>query len=222
MKKGIGRIIIGAVFVILQIMSIAGNAKAGISTQLSFDSLGVFLYDLIFFVSYYFVGIVGVILLVSGIRALRRGQEEPIEDELVVEDEKVWEANHSVKKEKTGHATKHGTTILCMIVLILVLISVIVFQSIRHDSEIVELTSQIAELKSQIKDLNISVINKSNELSSVKWELVFYDMYVVFVSDKGGNIYHNIRCEDCDRSSFLPYHIEHAEQMGYLPCPKCH
>lgn len=85
MKKGIGRIILGTVLVILQILSIAGNAKAGISTQLSFDSLGVFLYDLIFLVSHYFVGIVGVILMVSGFIAYRKGdQQKPAEEEVII------------------------------------------------------------------------------------------------------------------------------------------
>ena len=76
MKKGIARIIIGIVLVVLQLMSLAGNAKAGVGIQLSFSSAAVFVYDLISLISYCFVGIIGVILLITGIIAYRKTEDE--------------------------------------------------------------------------------------------------------------------------------------------------
>lgn len=61
MKKGKARIIVGVILIVLQIMSLAGNAKAGISIQLSS------LYDITYLIGYFLVGIVGVVLLISGI-----------------------------------------------------------------------------------------------------------------------------------------------------------
>lgn len=80
MKSGKLRIVLGVILIVLQLISIAGNAKAGISSQLSFESLGVFVFDLLSLISYYFVGTVGVILLVSGVVAYTKGeQDEPVE-----------------------------------------------------------------------------------------------------------------------------------------------
>lgn len=72
MQKGKKRTIIGAVLIILQILSLAGNAKAGIGIQLSFNSIGVFVYDLFSLIGYCLVGIVGLVLLISGIVAYRK------------------------------------------------------------------------------------------------------------------------------------------------------
>ena len=61
MKKGKARIIAGVILIILQIMSLAGNAKAGVVIQLSS------LYDITYLIGYFLVGIIGVVLLISGI-----------------------------------------------------------------------------------------------------------------------------------------------------------
>lgn len=80
MKKGIARIVLGAVLIAFQVMSFIGNA--GVGFNLSFDSLASFVFDLISLVSYWFFGIVGVIILVSGIIARSKGetQSQPNED----------------------------------------------------------------------------------------------------------------------------------------------
>ena len=88
MKKGIERIILGAILIILQLMSFVGNAQAGNGIQISFDSLGVFLYSIIFLVSYCFFGIMGVVLLIFGIRAYKTGEhDEPPSEERVISKE---------------------------------------------------------------------------------------------------------------------------------------
>ena len=75
MKKGLSRRIVGTLFIIIQLISLAGNAKAGVGFQLSFDSMPLFLYDIMFLVGNYFVGILGAIFLISGIIAKRKSEE---------------------------------------------------------------------------------------------------------------------------------------------------
>lgn len=61
-------VIIGIILVILQLMSIAGNVKAGFSFSLRFDSLGLFVGDLVSLLAYHLVGILGVVLIIIGDR----------------------------------------------------------------------------------------------------------------------------------------------------------
>ena len=75
MKKGIKRIVAGSIMIILQVLSLIGNAKVGIGIQLSFYSVEVFLYDLMYLVGYLFVGIVGAILLIWGINAYSKDNQ---------------------------------------------------------------------------------------------------------------------------------------------------
>lgn len=67
-KRGTLLIIFGIILIILQLMSIAGNVKAGFFPSLRFDSLGLFLWDLVFLFSYLLVGILGVALIIIGER----------------------------------------------------------------------------------------------------------------------------------------------------------
>lgn len=68
MKKGIIRMVFGAILVGLQLMSVLGSMKAGIPLpSISFaGSLAQIGYDLIFCASYYLVGIIGIALFVFG------------------------------------------------------------------------------------------------------------------------------------------------------------
>ncbi len=71
MKAGTIRILFGIILIILQAMSIIGNAKVGIGIQLSFDSASAFLYDFVSLLAYLFVGIIGLIFLIWGIIAYK-------------------------------------------------------------------------------------------------------------------------------------------------------
>ncbi len=75
MKKGIKRIIVGIILIVLQTMSIIGNASAGIGVQLSFSSATAFFYDLLFLFGYLFFGIIGLILLIWGIAAHNKSKQ---------------------------------------------------------------------------------------------------------------------------------------------------
>ena len=66
MKKETARIliIIGIALIVLQLLSFTGNAKSGVKIQISAET---FLYDMMFLVGYFLVGIVGAALMVVGI-----------------------------------------------------------------------------------------------------------------------------------------------------------
>ena len=69
MKKGIVRIVVGLILVGLQLLSVVGNLSAGASLPSLFGSGALFAFNLIYFLSYYLIGIIGLILLISGISA---------------------------------------------------------------------------------------------------------------------------------------------------------
>ncbi|MBR2869156.1 MAG: hypothetical protein IKB88_08885 [Clostridia bacterium] len=66
MKKGKVRIIIGFILVLLQLLSVLGNAKSGAKISLSFDNPNIFLYDLIWLFSYFLVGISALLIRLFG------------------------------------------------------------------------------------------------------------------------------------------------------------
>lgn len=66
MKIGIKRIIFGFILIVLQILSLIGRQP---TVVIRFDNPLIFLYDSLFWLSYFAVGILGAILLLSGIIA---------------------------------------------------------------------------------------------------------------------------------------------------------
>lgn len=71
MKKGIARIVIGIILIVLQLLSLFGS---GGNLQISFASLAAFLSSLVFLLFYFLPGIIGVILLVWEIKAYQKSK----------------------------------------------------------------------------------------------------------------------------------------------------
>lgn len=67
-KRGTAFYVTGTVLVIIQLLSIIGNAKNGSFPSLRFDSLGLFLGDLVYLIGYFFVGILGGAFIFIGNR----------------------------------------------------------------------------------------------------------------------------------------------------------
>lgn len=81
MKKGLVRIIIGCILVFFQALSVMGNCAQGQVISISFANTSVFLFDLISLISYFLVGIIGTILLISGLVAYKRTKEDRDDNE---------------------------------------------------------------------------------------------------------------------------------------------
>ena len=174
MRKGKTRIVLGAILIILQLVSFAGNAKTGNGIQISFASPALFVYDLIVFVSYCFIGIVGMVLLISGIVAyikLDTNQNPKNTPENAKQSAAQVSSKqryckfcggaidlHSKKCTKCGkqyfRVTRNCVIIFCMSLVILLLIGVIVQQNVQHSKDIAVYSNYIAELNSQIENLN--------------------------------------------------------------------
>ena len=76
MKKGVGQILVGTVLIVVQLMSVMGTIKSGnYLPGLCGSGIG-FLYDCTLFVSYYIIGIIGSIVLISGIFSYKKYQDE--------------------------------------------------------------------------------------------------------------------------------------------------
>ena len=66
MKKGVGQILSGIVLIVIQLMSVMGNIKAGTPLP-SIQGTGLLMvYDLFHCFGFYLIGIVGILLLVIG------------------------------------------------------------------------------------------------------------------------------------------------------------
>ncbi len=72
MKKGKIRIGIGCVLVLVQILSVIGNMKAGIRISVDVTDFRAFLFDMGALLGYYLIGIIGVLLIVWGVYVYRR------------------------------------------------------------------------------------------------------------------------------------------------------
>lgn len=91
----------------------------------------------------------------------------------------------------------------------------------EKSSELDNLEASIDQLESEIENLEVGIDLLEIDLEIMTSQVEFYDKHVVFVSDDGTNVYHNLRCEDFDTSYFWAFNVELAETRGYDPCPKC-
>lgn len=101
MKKGLPRIIIGCILIVFQLLSVIGNSLTGNHLGISFTNVYVFIYDLIGLLTYYFLGILGVIFLVSGLVAYNRKDKAP--------KEKAKNAPRSFFDDTTSSSTNQET-----------------------------------------------------------------------------------------------------------------
>ena len=98
MKKGITRIVLGTILISLQALSIVGGLKSGYHISISTATMALFLYDLIFLVSYLLVGIIGIILLISGLFAYNK---KPNDDGVGVNND-VQDPSHASRNNSNA------------------------------------------------------------------------------------------------------------------------
>lgn len=64
----IGLIIVGTIMIGIQLIAIMGNVKTGTFYYFTnVTNFSVFIYDLMYFCGYYFIGIIGLVLLIVGL-----------------------------------------------------------------------------------------------------------------------------------------------------------
>ncbi len=159
-RKGKIRIGIGSVLTCLQILSAIGNAKSGFVYSISFDTPALFLYDLVFYISSHIFGIVGIILLASGLISYFASRKRELEasapvihrDDFYRTEQKPADENPSPASIDLPPARQHKTRpqnstspILATAVIALLALNIFQFVSSR---------AAIAELKSLVYDLH--------------------------------------------------------------------
>ena len=91
---------------------------------------------------------------------------------------------------------------------------------LAKDEEIQGLKEEVAEEKSLLQKRNSRIMELSDEVSELSWNLQFYEKYCAIVPEYS-KIYHTYDCDEWE-GTFWMYNINAAENYGYRPCPKCH
>lgn len=172
MRRGKTRITTGCIFIMLQILSAIGNAKSGHGYSAGFDNPALFMYDLIFYISSHILGIVGIILLCSGMIAYFKSRKEDLEDSAP-----AIPLQDSHPSEQTVPATRNATItsprqvrfpILPVLVFSLAVILLLtnIFQFTSNRSTVSELNATIQELETKQADLESEISKQDDTIST--------------------------------------------------------
>lgn len=88
-RPGIRRILIGIMFLIIQMVAWIGNNSTGIGYLFDSSNSKVLVYNLISVISYNFFGLIGLVLLIIGIIAFAISKPKTEENELKSEEDSV-------------------------------------------------------------------------------------------------------------------------------------
>lgn len=239
-KKGVMGYILGIPLVVLQCMGIIGGIHNGsFPLPFSMASTSLFIADLIMWISYLHLGILGVFFIWIGWRAgfkkskvaIQSKDEEPEPKKHFDSDKQFFQRN------KPKGAFRH-----LLILTLLGALSFSVFQNFRYQKMINQLNTEIDSLELSIDSLEVQaasdklliekyrksnaensgkVYTLSQELEKIKPVYEFCNKHIVVVSDDGTRNYHKIGCWYFDDSYFWAYNKELAEQKGYNPCSFC-
>lgn len=220
MKKGTVRISLGCALIILQALSIMGNAKAGVVFSFSFVNIPSFLYSLMYALGYYFVGLLGIIILSSGLFTKRKNRKEftlPTQETTSDESEQIssvdkhMKGNHRVKvhtKETHRISNKAASTtcsssieptptqknrykVLFIVFLMLFVISLI--GNIFLCIYNSALNEEISSLKTNVSDLSKEKNHYYGLLTNSQHKVDFYETRIA-ICDSSKKLYHTIDC----------------------------
>ena len=222
MKKGTARIGLGCTLIVLQILSIMGNIKTGVSFSFSFASIPSFLYSLMFALGYYFVGLLGAIMLLSGLSVKRKSfkeSEQPSpqtssgECEHISSADKYTESNHAhlvkVYTKETHHVSNQSPNTACPSssnpapirkprhkVWFIVFLVLFVVSLVGNVFLCISNTTLSKEISSQ--QTNISELSKEKAHYLYLWEICqdkvdFYEARIV-ICESTQKLYHSIDC----------------------------
>lgn len=228
MKKGIIRIVLGCILIVLQALSIMGNVKVGINYTLDFTNIYTLIYSSLYLLGSCLVGIVGIILLLSGVIAQRKNNTE---------------SPHSASRAFDPHETSTGTTedshkIPSFKIALILILSFLLILSLTANFYLyknsLELTQEIYSLNQSLESLQFtfSDTTTNEEKYFDNWteslqEISFYQQRII-ICDPGEMLYHTVYCSD-SLSFILKYgstdcfylDINVADQFGYSPCESC-
>ena len=247
MKRGKVRIVLGMILIVIQLLSVLGNYKTGQHITVTFANPAVFIYELIYLVSYFFVGILGMILVASGMFAYNCKKAPDAIDEIKnagIEQANVEKIvqycshcgalnNRETKKciycgreYFEGIQAKQFMGIIAVLVLIIAAISAF---CVEQYSTIVEQNVLIEELDGLNKDKRstINELRREMELFRIEnWRLEnkseFFDSFSEIVPDDGSKEYHKWGCSKLDTSEKCWIFNTESVPSKYLECQYCH
>ena len=220
MKKEPVLIGLGSTLIILQVLSIMGNAKAGVSFSFSFANIPSFLYSLMYALGYYFIGLLGIIMLLLGLSAKRKSHEKPappIQEtafdacEHISSVGKHTKSNHRVKvytKETQAISNKspsapcprsndsapiRKTRYKVLFIIFLVLFVASLIGNIFLFINNSALNKEISSLEINISDLNKEKNHYYGLLTNSQHEVDFYETRIA-ICDSSKKLYHTIDC----------------------------
>lgn len=182
MRKGVIRIILGLLLIILQALSVFGNYQNGIISFPQPVSSGQLLFDLTFYLSYYSVGIVGMVLLASGLFAFFSINHVPLKgrktDAIKQRFCKYCGSPIDLATKKcTGcgkqyfrlpAVKKKGIVSKVIVVLSLLIVGLFAYRNIQYRDQISQLTAQLTEQSETIKTMQSDLESARSELDIAK------------------------------------------------------
>lgn len=209
MRKGIARIISGIVLLCFQLMSVLGLMKSGMPLPTIHGSGYAFWYDLIYLLSYYLIGIVGMISLISGVFAYTKYQSPTL-------------IRYHLRKVFNADIFRQVIPYAIISILVIVLFVCFALLAVRNH----HLSMQVNDLRLQVDQL----IEQSNAISD-KYDSLSSDFDEVSENVKNLNAYVHILNEHDDRYSSQSvsvmncivalYHKTGLCKSGKSPCIEC-
>lgn len=197
MRKGIIRIITGLILIGLQVLSIIGNSSVGMTFPLPVSTAQL-MFDLGFYISYYFVGILGLILFVSGLIAFF--DINTFRKENRYKDGKFQQPTDAVsariKAKAKNRFCKHcgspidpatkkcnscgkqyirmtvlkkrGIIPKVVAVLSILILGLCVYRNVQYQKQITQMTTQIAEQNEVLKSLQSELESAKSDVSEIQ------------------------------------------------------
>jgi len=155
MKKGTGLKIIGTILIVLQIISLIGNAKMGVKP---FPAAS--LYDFTYLIGYFLVGIIGLILFVC--RFIIATRREKQTDTIIKEIELTEEEKEKQKQKQNKNDLIKYALIATIIVLLAIIILLLIVLNTKDTNSNHENMSSIPT-QSQQTSTSSSILESSSE-----------------------------------------------------------
>ena len=233
MKKGSVRVALGCVLVAFQVLSIMGNVKMGINYTLDFSNTYTFIYSALYLFGSCLVGIIGIILLVSGLFTQQHTHDEPISpaQEVSCSTESNHHNHHRIEQQDIKPTSHHKLSCIVTSLLLVLSLAGNAYLYINLIQEREALSLSVEKLQS-----NLSSVEKEKQKYFDQWTDSTYDLtaleHRLVVCDPENMLFHSLHCSDytalykifiCKygENDCFYLDINVANQFGYSPCESC-